>query len=101
MANPNWRNLYRLSETQVSLLDSAEDKMEMMDISGAEGILLSMLEDDPSCVPVLNILGHMNGRHLSDFETAIEYYDKVLEIESDNAWARDERRRYQRYISYD
>ena len=75
--------------------------MEMMDISGAEEILLSMLDEDPSCVPVLNILGHMNGRHLSDFEAAIGYCDKVLEIEPDNAWARDERRRYQRYLSYD
>ena len=42
-----------------------------------------------------------SGRHLSDFEAAIGYYDKVLEIEPDNAWARDERRRYQRYLSYD
>ena len=30
-----------------------------------------------------------------------EFYDKVLEIESDNAWARDERRRYQRYLTYE
>ena len=101
MANPSWRNLYRLSDAQISNLDSAEDKMEMMDISGAEEILLSMLDEDPRCVPVLNILGHMNGRHLSDCEAAIGYYDKVLEIEPDNAWARDERRRYQRYMSYD
>jgi len=25
----------------------------------------------------------------------------VLEIEPDNAWARDERRKYSRYLSYD
>ena len=38
---------------------------------------------------------------LADFEKAVEYYDRVLELEPDNAWARDERRRYQRYLTYD
>ncbi len=101
MAGPVWKNIYRLSDEQIASLDEAEDKMEMMDINGAEKILLEMLEADSRCVPVLNNLAHMNGRYLSDFEKAVEYYDKVLEIEPDNAWARDERRRYQRYLTYD
>tara|TARA_B100000029_G_scaffold112960_1_gene105152 strand:+ start:856 stop:1323 length:468 start_codon:yes stop_codon:yes gene_type:complete len=101
MAGPVWKNIYRLSDEQIANLDEAEDKMEMMDINGAEEILLAMLEDDANCVPVLNNLAHMNGRYLSDFEKAVEFYDRVLEIEPDNAWARDERRRYQRYLTYD
>ena len=64
----------------------------------AEEILLSMLSDDPDCIPVLSNLGHMYGRHLSEFKTAVEYYDRVLALEPDNAWARDARRRYLRYI---
>ena len=75
--------------------------MEMLDIDKAEEILLEMLEEDINCIPVLNNLGHMNGRYLSDFEKAIEYYERVLEIEPDNACARDERRRYARYLTYD
>ena len=82
-------------------MDEAEEYMEMLDIDKAEEILLSMLEEDPNCIPVLNNLGHMHGRYLSDFEKAVEYYERVLEIEPDNAWARDERRRYARYLSYD
>ena len=73
----------------------------MMEINRAESILLELLDEDSNCVPVLNNLAHLNGRHLSDFEKAIEYYEKVLDIEPDNAWARDERRRYQRYLTYD
>lgn len=101
MAGPVWKNIYRLSDEQIASLDEAEHKMEMMDINGAEEILLAMLEADSNCVPVLNNLAHMNGRYLSDFEKAVEYYERVLEIEPDNAWARDERRRYQRYLTYD
>ena len=101
MAGPVWKNVYRLSDDQISRLDLAEERMEMMDISESERILLELLEEDVRCVPVLNNLGHLNGRHLSDFETAIEYYERALEVEPDNAWARDERRRYQRYLSYD
>ena len=82
-------------------MDEAEEYMEMLDIDKAEESLLSMLEEDPNCIPVLNNLGHMHGRYLSDFEKAVEYYERVLEIEPDNAWARDERRRYARYLSYD
>ena len=101
MAGPVWKNVYRLSDDQISRLDLAEERMEMMDISESERILLELLEEDVRCVPVLNNLGHLNGRYLSDFEKAIEYYERVLEVEPDNAWARDERRRYQRYLSYD
>ena len=73
----------------------------MLAIDRAEGILLELLEEDSECIPVLNNLGHMHGRYLSDFEKAIEFYEKVLELEPDNAWARDERRRYARYLTYD
>ena len=74
MAGPVWKNVYRLSDDQISRLDLAEERMEMMDISESERILLELLEEDVRCVPVLNNLGHLNGRHLSDFEKAIEYY---------------------------
>jgi len=57
-----------------------------------------MLKSDEECIPVLSNLGHLYGRHLSEFETAIEYYDRVLALEPDNAWARDARRRYLRYV---
>ena len=93
MTGPNWRNVYRLSDEQLAQLEQAEQCMET--------ILMTLLERDSDCVPVLNNLGHMHGRYLSDFEKAVEYYDRVLEIEPDNAWARDERRRYQRYLTYD
>ena len=46
-------------------------------------------------------MGHMQGRYLSDFKNAIKIYEQVLALEPDNAWARDERRRYQRYLNYD
>ena len=55
----------------------------------------------PNCVPVLNVLEHMYVRHLCDFESAIKLYKLILDIEPDNAWARDERRKYSRYMSYD
>ena len=75
--------------------------MEMLDIDKAESILLELLEEDSDCVPVLNNLGHMHGRYLSEWEKAVEFYERVLQIEPDNAWARDERRRYQRYLTRD
>ena len=75
--------------------------MEMLDINNAESILIELLEGDSDCVPVLNNLGHMYGRYLSEWEKAIEYYERVLQIEPDNAGARDERRRYQRLLTYD
>ena len=101
MPETHWKNTYDLSEEQYGKLESAEDFMDMMQLDKAETLLLSMLDEDSKLVPVLNNLGHLYGRHLSDFEKAIEYYDKVLEIEPDNAWAMDERRRYRRYATYD
>ena len=101
MASPAWKNTYSLSPEQIIQLEEAENKMESMEINEAEEILLSMISTDSNCIPALNVLGHLNGRHLSDFETAVEYYDKVLILEPENAWARDERRRYRRYLDYD
>ncbi len=101
MSERQWKNSYQLSKEQLNRLEEAEESMEMLDIDKAEEILLKMLDEDVNCIPVLNNLGHMNGRYLSDFEKAIEYYERVLEIEPDNAWARDERRRYTRYLTYD
>ncbi len=90
-----------VSEEQLAQLEEAEELMEKMDLSGAEEILLSMLVSAKDCVPVLSNLGHLYGKHLSEFEIAVEYYDRVLEIEPDNPWARDARRRYSRYIGRD
>ena len=101
MGAPRWKNIYDLTPDQIEKLEEAEDKMESMEINESERILLGLLEDDENCIPVLNILGHLHGRYLSDFEASIEYYDRVLELEPDNAWARDERRRYRRYVTYD
>ena len=101
MASPPWKNIYNLSEQQLIDLDTAENLIEMMDLSKAESMLLEMDKKSPDCVPILNVLAHMYGRHLSDFESAIKYYTLVLDIEPDNAWARDERRKYTRYSSYD
>ena len=101
MGAPLWKNVYDLDEDQIRKLEAAEYNMEVMQINEAERILMGMLDEDDECVPVLNILGHHTGRSLSDFELAVEYYNKVLFLEPDNSWARDERRRYRRYITYD
>ncbi len=101
MGAPLWKNVYDLSTDQIGKLQEAEHKMEVMEINEAESILMGLLEDDEACIPVLNILGHLHGRYLSDFDLAIDFYDKVLLLEPDNSWARDERRRYRRYITYD
>ena len=94
----NFDNVYDLSTEQLQLLDDAEEMMLRNDLGAAERLLLSMLKGDEECIPVLSNLGHLYGRHLSEFETAIEYYDRVLALEPDNAWARDARRRYLRYV---
>ncbi len=101
MSGPVWRNVYDLTEGQIERLDKAEDHMDMMEINEAESILLEILDEVSDCIPALNTLGHLHGRHLSDFKRAVEFYDKVLSLEPDNAWARDERRRYRRYQTYD
>jgi tetratricopeptide (TPR) repeat protein len=98
MAETPFDNIYDLSTLQLEQLDEAEDLMLKNDLGVAERLLLSMLEDDNECIPVLSNLGHLYGRHLSEFETAVSYYDKVLHLEPDNAWARDARRRYLRFV---
>lgn len=94
----NFDNVYDLTTEQLEQLDNAEEMMLRNDLGAAERLLLSMLETDEECIPVLSNLGHLYGRHLSEFETAIEFYDRVLALEPDNAWARDARRRYLRYV---
>ena len=79
MTKHTWENIYELSDEQLSNLDKAEDLIEMMDLTKAENLLLEMNKEDPNCVPVLNVLAHMYGRHLSDFENAIKFYNLVLE----------------------
>ncbi len=98
MAETPFENIYDLTTLQLEQLDEAEDLMLKNDLGAAERLLLSMLEEDEFCIPVLSNLGHLYGRHLSEFETAVAYYDKVLHLEPDNAWARDARRRYLRFI---
>ena len=98
MTNYAFDNTYDLSEQQLQQLDEAEDLMLKGSLGKAEEILLRMLKEDQECIPVLSNLGHMYGRHLPEFKTAVEYYDRVLALEPDNAWARDARRRYLRYI---
>ncbi len=98
MGNFAFDNTYNLSDEQLARLDEAEDLMLRGALGKSEEMLLAMLEEDEDCVPVLSNLGHLYGRHLSEFQTAVEYYDRVLAIEPDNAWARDARRRYLRYI---
>jgi tetratricopeptide (TPR) repeat protein len=101
MAELPFKNTYDLSPEQLLALDEAEVLMERLDLGAAETAFLAMLEDAPDCIPVLNNLGHLYGKLLSEFEKAVEYYEKVLQQEPDNAWARDQRRRYLRYCSYD
>ena len=101
MSDHPFENTYDLSNEQLLKLEEAEDEMLKNNLGKAEDILLEMLEDDDECIPVLNNLAHLYGRHFSDFETAVELYDKVLQMEPDNAWARDARRRYQRYVGRD
>lgn len=101
MSDHAFENTYELSNEQLNALDEAEELMLRGDLGKAEELLLSMLEEDDECIPVLNNLAHLYGRHLSEFEKAVEFYEKVLEHEPDNAWARDARRRYMRYIDRD
>jgi tetratricopeptide (TPR) repeat protein len=97
MSTP-FENTYDLSESQLADLEEAEELILKNSLGKAEQLLLKMLETDEECIPVLSNLGHLYGRYLSEFETAVKYYDRVLQLEPDNAWARDSRRRYLRYI---
>ena len=101
MSDHAFENTYDLSNDQLSQLDDAEEEMLRNNLGKAEDILLKMLEDDEDCIPVLNNLAHLYGRHFSDFEKAVELYEEVLALEPDNAWARDARRRYLRYVGRD
>jgi tetratricopeptide (TPR) repeat protein len=101
MSNHTFDNIYNLSDEQLEQLDNAEELMVKNHLGAAEQLLLKMLEEEEGCIPVLSNLGHLYGRHLSEFENAIKYYDLVLELEPDNAWARDARRRYLRYVGLD
>ncbi|MDC0340912.1 tetratricopeptide repeat protein [Candidatus Poseidoniaceae archaeon] len=101
MSSHTFDNIYNLSNEQLEQLDNAEELMVKNHLGAAEQLLLKMLEEEEGCIPVLSNLGHLYGRHLSEFENAIKYYDLVLELEPDNAWARDARRRYLRYVELD
>jgi tetratricopeptide (TPR) repeat protein len=101
MSSHTFDNIYNLSDEQLEQLDNAEELMVKNHLGAAEELLLKMLEEEEGCIPVLSNLGHLYGRHLSEFENAIKYYDLVLELEPDNAWARDARRRYLRYVGLD
>lgn len=100
MSGPSWVNIYNLTDEQMEAIDTAEDAMEMLNLTKAEEILNELTKEDPNCIPALNLLGHLYGRHLSDYPMAIQYYSKVLELEPENAWARDERRKFRRYSTY-
>jgi tetratricopeptide (TPR) repeat protein len=101
MSDHAFENTYDLSNEQLQSLDEAEEEMLRNNLGKAEEILLAMLVEDEECIPVLNNLAHLYGRHFSDFEKAVEIYAKVLALEPDNAWARDARRRYMRYVGRD
>lgn len=101
MSSHTFDNIYNLTNEQLEQLDNAEELMVKNHLGAAEQLLLKMLEEEEGCIPVLSNLGHLYGRHLSEFENAIKYYDLVLELEPDNAWARDARRRYLRYVELD
>ena len=101
MSDHPFENTSDLSNDQLLKLEEAEEKMLRNNLGRAEEILLEMLNEDEECIPVLNNLAHLYGRHFSDFERAVELYDTVLRLEPDNAWARDARRRYLRYVGRD
>jgi len=101
MSDHAFVNTYDLSNEQLESLDEAEEEMLRNNLGRAEDILLSMLVDEEECIPAMNNLAHLYGRYFSDFEKAVELYDKVLALEPDNAWARDARRRYLRYVGRD
>ena len=69
-------NTYNLTEDQITNIDLAEEAMDMLDLTKAEEILNKLNQEDPSCIPVLNILGHLHGRYLSDMR-GHRYYDQV------------------------
>ena len=100
MSGHDFRNIYNLSEEQLDDLDRAEEMLESQHLNSAEKLLLEMLEKEPKCIPVLNNLGVLYGKYFLEYEKAIDYYNQVLELEPSNEWARNERRRYERYTTY-
>ena len=79
MSSHTFDNIYNLSDEQLEQLDNAEELMVKNHLGAAEQLLLKMLEEEEGCIPVLSNLGHLYGRHLSEFENAIKYYDLVLD----------------------
>ena len=100
MSTRDFRNIYNLTNEQLEQLDNAEEMLEVQHLNSAEELLLEMLQKSPQCIPVLNNLGVLYGKYFIEYETAIFYYNQVLELEPSNEWARNERRRYERYITY-
>jgi tetratricopeptide (TPR) repeat protein len=100
MSTRDFHNIYNLTDEQLEQLDKAEEMLEVQHLNSAEELLLEMLEKSPECIPVLNNLGVLYGKYFIEYEKAILYYNQVLELEPSNEWARNERRRYERYITY-
>ena len=80
MSDHPFENTYELSNEQLIKLEEAEDEMLRNNLGKAEDILLELLGEDDECIPVLNNLAHLYGRHFSDLEKAVELYDKVLRL---------------------
>ncbi|GIR76052.1 MAG: hypothetical protein CM15mP78_07510 [Candidatus Poseidoniales archaeon] len=59
MGNFAFDNTYNLSSEQLERLDEAEELMLKGALGKAETLLLSMLEDEADCIPVLSNLGHL------------------------------------------
>ncbi len=100
MSEHSFHNIYNLSDMQLEQLEMAEEMLEFQRLSAAEKLLLEMLENSPECIPVLNNLGVLYGKYFMEYEKAISYYNLVLKLEPSNEWARNERRRYERYSTY-
>ena len=78
MSDYAFDNTYDLTSEQLESLDNAEEEMLRNNLGKAEEILLDMLKEDEDMQPALNNLAHLYGRHFSDFEKAVEIYDKGL-----------------------
>mgnify|MGYP003343823784 FL=1 len=71
MSDYTFDNTYDLTHDQLEKLENAEEEMLRNNLGKAEEILLAMLDDDEECIPALNNLAHLYGRHFSDFEKAL------------------------------
>ena len=67
MSDHPFENIYNLSDEQISMLEDAENEMLRNNLGKAEEILNKMLDNNPECIPFLNNLAHLSGRHFSDF----------------------------------